>query len=152
MSIQIFTTGGTFDKVYFDAKSEFHFGDPIVGALLDEANVSFEYAIESLMQKDSLDMDAADRELIRDAVTGVDSNKILITHGTDTMVDTASVLLEISDKTIVLFGAMGNQYLIAVYAGNGVADQHPIGRIHIEAVFLHQWLDSIVEGNIGFLE
>jgi len=100
------TTGGTFDKIYFDANSEFHIGVPIVADLLAEANVNFDYDIESLLKKDSLDMDAADRELIRSAVAKSDSDRILITHGTDSMVETALLLRDISTKTIVLFGAM----------------------------------------------
>jgi L-asparaginase len=106
MSIRIFTTGGTFDKIYFDAKSEFHIGDPMASALLEEANVNFDYDIESLLKKDSLDMDAADRALIRNAVVAADRDRILITHGTDSMVETAQSLLDIPAKTIVLFGAM----------------------------------------------
>jgi L-asparaginase len=106
LTIKIFTTGGTFDKVYFDAKSAFHIGEPMVGALLEEANVNFDYDIEALLQKDSIDMDRADRELIRNAVARVTNDMILITHGTDSMVDTAQALLDIEGKTIVLFGAM----------------------------------------------
>ncbi len=106
MTIRILTTGGTFDKVYYDAKSEFHFGDPIVGELLREANVSFDYEVESLMQKDSLDITDDDRQLIRDAVARVSADRILIVHGTDSMVETASRLLDLPDRTIVLFGAM----------------------------------------------
>jgi len=106
MTIKIFTTGGTFDKIYFDAKSEFHIGDPIAAALLEEANVNFDYDIESLLKKDSIDMDAADRALIRNAVANVNNDRILITHGTDSMVETAQALLDIDAKTIVLFGAM----------------------------------------------
>ena len=106
MTIRIFTTGGTFDKVYFDALSEFRFGEPIVADLLSEANVGFDYEIESLMQKDSLDLDDADRQLIRSACTDIDAEMILIIHGTDTMVDTAAALQGIAGKTIVLFGAM----------------------------------------------
>lgn len=106
MTIKIFTTGGTFDKIYFDAKSEFHIGDTIIGTLLEEANVDFDYEIESLLKKDSLDMDENDRERIRSAVSNVNHNKIMITHGTDTMVETAQALLGIADKTIVLFGSM----------------------------------------------
>lgn len=106
MTIKIFTTGGTFDKIYFDAKSEFHIGDPIVAALLDEANVNFDYDIEPLLKKDSIDMDEADRALIRDAVANVSNDRILITHGTDSMVETAQALLDIGTKTIVLFGSM----------------------------------------------
>lgn len=106
MTIKIFTTGGTFDKIYFDANSEFQIGEPIIGELLQEANVSFDYEIESLLKKDSLEMDAGDRAMIRDAVETVNNNMILITHGTDTMVDTAQTLFGIEDKTIVLLGAM----------------------------------------------
>ena len=106
MTIKIFTTGGTFDKVYFDALSEFRIGEPMVGALLEEANVSFDYDIESLLKKDSLEMDDQDRETIRRAVAKASQSMILITHGTDTMVDSARVLQGITDKTIVMFGAM----------------------------------------------
>jgi L-asparaginase len=106
LTIKIFTTGGTFDKIYFDAKSEFHIGDTIIGELLEEANVDFDYDIESLFKKDSLDMDENDRETIRSVVDSVNHNRIMITHGTDSMVETAQALLGITDKTIVLFGAM----------------------------------------------
>jgi L-asparaginase len=106
LTIKIFTTGGTFDKIYFDAKSEFHIGDTIIGTLLEEANVDFDYEIESLLKKDSLYMDENDRERIRIAVSNVNHNRIMITHGTDTMVETAQALLGIADKTIVLFGSM----------------------------------------------
>ena len=106
MTISIFTTGGTFDKVYFDALSEFRFGEPIVGDLLVEANVDFDYVIEPLMQKDSLDMDDTDRDRILAAVKNTDNERILIIHGTDGMVATAQGLLEVTDRTIVLFGAM----------------------------------------------
>ena len=61
MTIKIFTTGGTFDKIYFDKMSEFHIGDPIIPALLEEANVDFEFDVESLLKKDSLDMDEAEQ-------------------------------------------------------------------------------------------
>jgi L-asparaginase len=106
LTIKVFTTGGTYDKVYFDALSEFHIGDPMVGALLDEANVTFAYSVESLLKKDSLEINEEDRELIRGSVAGVSESMVLITHGTDTMVDTARSLQGIENKTIVLFGAM----------------------------------------------
>jgi L-asparaginase len=106
LKIRIFTTGGTFDKIYFDAKSEYHIGDPIVGELLEEANVVFDHDITPLLRKDSLEIDDADRKMIRDAVSSVPETRILITHGTDTMVETANALQGIEDKTIVLLGAM----------------------------------------------
>ena len=106
MTIRIFTTGGTFDKVYFDALSEFKIGDPMVEALLTEANVNFDYAIESLFKKDSLEINDEDRVLLREAVANASESKIMITHGTDTMVESARALEGIDDKTIVMFGAM----------------------------------------------
>ena len=106
MRIKIFTTGGTFDKIYFDAKSEFHIGDPIASALLEEANVAFDYEVESILRKDSLEMDGEDRNQIRTQVESEQYSKILIIHGTDGMVETALCLLDIVDKTIVLFGSM----------------------------------------------
>ena len=106
LTIKIFTTGGTFDKIYFDAISEFRIGDPTIPALLEEANVSFEFDVESLLKKDSLDMDDADREIIRSAVAAAKQDKILITHGTDTMIESARSLQDIPGKTIILFGAM----------------------------------------------
>ena len=106
MTIRIFATGGTFDKVYYDAMSEFQIGEPTAGSLLEEANVNFKYEVESLLKKDSLEMDDDDREIVRQAVTAAGESLILIIHGTDSMVDTANVLLDISDKTVVLLGAM----------------------------------------------
>jgi L-asparaginase len=106
MFIKIFTTGGTFDKIYFDALSEFHIGDPVAGNLLEEANVGFVYEVESILKKDSLEIDDHDRDRIRAAVKTDNSDKIVITHGTDTMVKTAQHLQDIANKTIVIFGAM----------------------------------------------
>lgn len=106
MKIQIFTTGGTIDKIYFDAKNTYKVGDPAVGEVLKEANVAVEYDVVSLMRKDSLDLDDADRRRIFDAVAATPAQRIIITHGTDTMVLTARRLKTIANKTIVLTGAM----------------------------------------------
>jgi L-asparaginase len=106
MKIVIFTTGGTIDKVYFDAKSEFEVGEPQIGHILREAMVGFEFEVRSLMQKDSLEMTDADRKLIRAAVEHCMEPLVLITHGTDTMAETAAALAGIPRKTIVLTGAL----------------------------------------------
>ncbi|WP_028585775.1 asparaginase domain-containing protein [Desulfogranum mediterraneum] len=106
MDLKILTTGGTIDKIYFDAKSEFQVGDPHIHEVLAEANVSFSYQVESLMRKDSLDMDEADRQLIVAHLLQEVCPRILITHGTDTMVETARALVPVKDKTIVLTGSM----------------------------------------------
>lgn len=104
--LQIFTTGGTIDKVYFDALSEFQVGTSPLDAILSEANVSIDYALTSLMKKDSLELTDADRTVVRDSVQACEAKHVLITHGTDTMAQTAEALRDIGDKTIVLTGAM----------------------------------------------
>lgn len=106
MKIKILATGGTFDKIYYDAKSDFHIGEPMAGALLEEANVTFEYEVESILKKDSLEIDDVDRAAIRNCVERDPCDKILLTHGTDTMINTAMALREIPGKTIVITGAM----------------------------------------------
>jgi L-asparaginase len=106
MRIKFFTTGGTIDKVYFDAKSEFEVGPPQVLEIVKEAHVNFEYEIESILRKDSLDMTAEDRQLIRQKIERETCRFIVVTHGTDTMVETARVLVGIPAKTIVLTGSM----------------------------------------------
>ena len=106
MTIRILTTGGTIDKVYFDQKSTFEVGEPQILEVLREVNVTVPYALTPLLRKDSLELTDADRQLIRQAVEAADESRILLTHGTDTMVETARALLGIAGKTIVLTGAM----------------------------------------------
>lgn len=106
MTIQIYATGGTIDKVYFDAQSLFEVGDPQITALMQLGNTTIDFAVESLMRKDSLDMTDADRELIASKVASTDSKQIIITHGTDGMVASANALKSIEGKTIVFMGAM----------------------------------------------
>ena len=104
--IRIFTVGGTIDKIYFDAKSSYEVGPPNITEVLSGLSLNLDYEVVSLMQKDSLEMTDADREAIRQAVTASPENEIVITHGTDTMVDTARVLHTIPNKTIVLTSAL----------------------------------------------
>lgn len=104
--VKIFCTGGTIDKVYFDALSEYKIGDPVVSGILKEALANFSYDIESIIKKDSLEITDEDREIIFDRVSKESCKHILITHGTDTMIDTAQRLQEVTGKTIVLTGAM----------------------------------------------
>ncbi len=106
MRIKVFTTGGSLDKGYSTQASAFVVLDPTVGEVLRVAGVNFEYEVESLFRKDSLEMGEADRELVVSRVAQEPCDRILITHGTDTMVETARCLGEIQDKTIVLTGAM----------------------------------------------
>lgn len=104
--IAILTTGGTIDKIYFDREGMYTVGEPQVAQVLQEANLVVPFRIRPVMRKDSLDMSDADRQLIRDAVNVESSRRILITHGTDTMAETARALVGIDGKTIVLTGSM----------------------------------------------
>jgi L-asparaginase len=104
--LQIFTTGGTIDKVYFDARSEYEVGPPQIERILAAVAFSVPYAIETLMRKDSLDMSDDDRSVIRAAVESTPAGCVLITHGTDTMVETGLALAGIPQKTIVLVGSL----------------------------------------------
>ena len=102
----IIATGGTIDKIYFDDKSDYQVGDPQIGETLRLMNVSFEFDINPLMRKDSLHLDDRDRASMREAILASESAHVIITHGTDTMVETANALKGISGKTIVLTGAL----------------------------------------------
>ena len=106
MQIEIFTTGGTIDKIYFDAKSNYEVGAPQIVDLLREANLTLDYRVTPLMRKDSLELTDGDRQQVMAAVVASTAKQIVITHGTDTMIDTGKQLLGVTGKTIVLTGAM----------------------------------------------
>ncbi len=110
----IITTGGTIDKVYFDAKSTYAVGEPQIGEVLRQAHVDLDFRIVPLMRKDSLELTDADRARIRAAVAEAPARRVLVTHGTDTMTATAACLAGIPGKTIVLTGAL----LPALYREN----------------------------------
>ncbi|MDO5505181.1 MAG: asparaginase domain-containing protein [Pseudoxanthomonas suwonensis] len=102
----VITTGGTIDKVYFDDKSDFQIGEPQIGRILEELGVAFRFSVIPILRKDSLHIGQADRELIRATIAAQPAHHVLVTHGTDTMVETAKVLASIPDKTMVLTGAL----------------------------------------------
>ncbi|MBN2206956.1 MAG: asparaginase [Candidatus Aminicenantes bacterium] len=106
MKITIFSIGGTIDKVYFDQLSEYQIGGPSIRDIFGHLTLNFAYDIVSMIRKDSLDMTDEDRRAIVEAVRAAPSDRILITHGTDTMVETAKTLKDVRDKVIVLTGAM----------------------------------------------
>jgi L-asparaginase len=106
MHLQIFTTGGTIDKLYFDAQSEYRVGEPQVAHILRRAGVAFEFSVEALMRKDSLDMTDDDRRHIVKSVDTCGSDRVLVTHGTDTMVETAQAMEAVRGKVIVLTGSL----------------------------------------------
>ena len=105
-SLLILTTGGTIDKIYFDDKSDYQVGEPLIGDILKEFAVAFPFTVLPMMRKDSLHIEQADRELLKATIEQREESHILITHGTDSMVETAKVLASIPNKTIVLTGAL----------------------------------------------
>lgn len=107
MSIRIFITGGTFDKEYNELNGELFFKDTHLHDLLEMGRNKVPVVIRTLMMIDSLQMTAEDRELIAHQCRQCEEDRIVITHGTDTMAETAKMLAKkVDNKTIVLTGAM----------------------------------------------
>ena len=107
MSIRIFVTGGTFDKEYNEINGQLFFKETHLPEMITRSRVTPQVEVTTLMMIDSLDMKSGDRELIVNQCNAAKENKIIITHGTDTMAVTASVLAgKVEGKTIVLTGAM----------------------------------------------
>jgi L-asparaginase len=107
MAIHIFVTGGTFDKEYNEITGQLFFKDTHLPEMISRSRVTPEVNISTLMMIDSLDMTAGERSMIASECMATPENQIIITHGTDTMAVTASVLAEkVKGKTIVLTGAM----------------------------------------------
>jgi L-asparaginase len=106
--VQIFTTGGTIDKVYFDAKSDYEVGEPQVVEILRAAAVGFDFGCETLFKKDSLELTDDDRVEIAERVAAAEAERIVLTHGTDTMVETARAIERAlgPGKTVVLVGSL----------------------------------------------
>jgi L-asparaginase len=107
MPIKILITGGTFDKEYNEINGTLYFKDTHISEMLQLGRCRLDINLRTIMMIDSLDMTDADRQIILENCKKSPEDKIVITHGTDTMVETAKVLGEsIKDKTIVLTGAM----------------------------------------------
>ena len=107
MSITIFVTGGTFDKEYNEIEGNLFFRTTHLQEMLRSGRCDLDLEINTLMMKDSLDMTDDDRNIILENCINSRGNKIVITHGTDTMVETARLLANaIHDKTIILTGAI----------------------------------------------
>jgi len=106
MFIRFITTGGTIDKIYFDDLSLFEVGESQVQHILHEGLVQFDYDVVPMFHKDSLDMTDEDRSKLREYIAGDDAGRYVITHGTDTMPQTANRLAGLGERTIVLTGAL----------------------------------------------
>ena len=105
--IKIFSTGGTFDKEFNELNGELYFKKTQLHELLDLGRSQLNVKVETLMMIDSLNMTDDERQYIIKKCQKEASQRIIITHGTDTMVETAKILAEhIQDKTIILTGAM----------------------------------------------
>ncbi|HVM88419.1 MAG TPA: asparaginase domain-containing protein [Puia sp.] len=107
MPVRIFITGGTFDKEYNELTGELFFKETHLPEMLKRSRSTVEVTVRTLMMIDSLVMTAEDRELIAHQCRAATEKQIVITHGTDTMAETAAMLAEqVKEKTIVLTGAM----------------------------------------------
>ena len=107
MKILFIQTGGTIDKDYPKQVEGYAFeiSEPAVRQILERVNPSFEYEVISLLRKDSLDLTVKDKKKIFEECEKANTDKIIITHGTDTMIETATFLTEVKNKTIILTGA-----------------------------------------------
>lgn len=104
--ITVLTTGGTIDKQYFDALSQYQITDTMVARLLEVARVTIPFEIVEVARKDSLELDDDDRVRLVMSAREARSDRIIVTHGTDTMTVSAQALAEVTGKTIVLVGAL----------------------------------------------
>jgi len=106
MHIRFVTTGGTIDKIYFDALSQYEVGESSLESILHEGLVQFDFDVVPVFKKDSLEIDDEDRAKLRDFIANDDGSLYVVTHGTDTMPQTAEALQGLEGKTIVLTGAL----------------------------------------------
>ena len=104
--ITVLTTGGTIDKQYFDALSQYQITDTMVSRLLEVARVKLPFEIVEVVRKDSLELDDQDRARLVAAARAARFDRIVITHGTDTMTTSAAALAAVPGRTIVLVGAL----------------------------------------------
>jgi len=107
MSVRVFVTGGTFDKEYDELSGKLYFRNTHVDEMLRRGRCGLDVDVETLMMVDSLEMTHAQRAMIVRACRECEETQIVITHGTDTMVETARAIADgVTDKTVVLTGAM----------------------------------------------
>ena len=106
MFIRFVTTGGTIDKIYFDDLSQYEVGESQIQHILHEGLVAFDYEVVPLLHKDSIEVTDEDRAKLRDFIAGDDAERFVVTHGTDTMPETADALAGLDGKVIVLTGAL----------------------------------------------
>ena len=109
MNIRLIIAGGTIDKQFNQVTGDLAFGDTHLSEMLKQARFEDELTIEHILMKDSLDMTAADRDMLAEACADAPESSIVVTHGLDTMIESArtiALLLKGSPKTVILTGAM----------------------------------------------
>jgi len=106
VKLSIYSMGGTIDKIYFDDLSSYEVGEPQAGEILKEARAALDFSVHEVLRKDSLHLTAEDRALLRARIEADPARHVLVTHGTDTMAETAESLLGIPGKVIVFTGAL----------------------------------------------
>lgn len=106
MFIQFISTGGTIDKIYFDEMSQFEVGESQIEHILVEGLVGVDYDVLPLLKKDSLEISDEDRQLLRTTIECGAAERYVVTHGTDTMAETAKSLAGLPGKVVVLTGAL----------------------------------------------
>lgn len=149
----IVATGGTIDKIYFDDKSEFQVGAPQIGGILDAIGVAFAFDVIALMRKDSLHITDEDRALVRATIAAQPHRHVLVTHGTDSMVETARALEGLPGKVIVLTGALnparfqGSDAVFNIGTAVGAVQTLPDG-VHI-AMNGRIWHPDAVRKNVS---
>ncbi len=161
MKILFIQTGGTIDKDYPRGANSYAFviSDPAVKRILSKVNSNFEFTILRLLKKDSLDLTDKDRQKIYDACIRSDTDKIIITHGTDTMVETARKLSTIKNKVIILTGSLRPEKFSDSDASFNIGTAVGAINILMGGVFIvmsgrvYPWDKSMKEGKTGqFIE
>ena len=149
----IVTTGGTIDKIYFDDKSAFQVGAPQIGEILQAIGAAFSFDVIPIIRKDSLHITGEDRALVRRTIEAQPTRHVLVTHGTDTMVETAQVLAGIPGKVIVLTGALnparfqGSDAVFNIGTAVGAVQSLPDG-VYI-AMNGRVWVPALVRKNVA---
>ena len=135
-AILVLTTGGTIDKNYFDALSEYQIVDSGIPALLKEARVALPFRVVEVCRKDSLELTDTDRADIARHAAEASETRIVITHGTDTMTETAKALAGVPGKTIVLTGALSPARFAETDAGFNLGMAFAAAQVAAPGVYL----------------
>lgn len=159
MSIRIIVTGGTFDKEYNMINGSLHFDETHLPEILKLGRCTVDYSIRTIMMIDSLEMTDDDRAIILNSAKKCKQEKIIITHGTDTMTETAHYIADAKiDKTIILIGAMipykfgASDALFNLGSAVAYAQTLPVGVYVVMNGKYHKWNEVVKNKKTGFFE